>query len=246
MNPGSAAALYRARYVHYTRTTVSLIDRTRMTSIDFIILTVVSVFGASLIAMLVGLIFRSLATQGIIGPRFWDKFSLVLSPAAFSSRAALYRCERLLAVADADIVAGRISEATDHLERSFYLGLVGKSLKLCALVANHNTQVFDRLLTLARTNNKRVSNAEIVEELIESRAQMLAALVECSMSKEKIVAKQKARSGATPDWAAAEFDRKANELVDRLGINKRNITEQVTRLVSEIRVKSNLGSTLVH
>lgn len=180
-------------------------------------------------------IFLATLGLGIIGYFAWVTFRAVWStPRGIFERIKVQRKEQLLRTFDRIAKERNLASALSLLRDSFFLDEIRHSQALIERVNNHHTTILGRLVSLAEARSSHLPNLAIVEDLLLSRALLLRGLLE---TREILAGARKKKPGGSfsqPKWAEQEFNKKLEDLYDKLATNRRSLEAQLKDLFANL------------
>ena len=179
-------------------------------------------------------IFFALLSTACVLTVFWIiAKSIPVEWHTIARRLALSRRVRLIAQADALKRQGNVAGAAKLLRSAIYLESPTRPSFIDA-VHNHNLSIISRLVSLNDEGISHFTNLPIIEGLIQTRADLLRNLFELREQRKALKSRRKQNNRSTPAWAMNEFERRADELIDRLKTNQRSLDSQLDVLMSEL------------
>jgi hypothetical protein len=172
----------------------------------------------------------------IVGYLIWVLFTaLAGNTRGWGETARFRRKEQDLKNADKLLELKDWSSALAALEGAFFFDQVRTNEQLIEKSLGHNLSVLTRLLSVAEGLDRSVSNAAILEDLVESRCDLMRAFFEAANARETL---KKSRKRQVPRWAFEEYDKKLLEIADRLTTNRKTLESQIKITFVALRTQS--------
>lgn len=166
--------------------------------------------------------------------------SLVLAPLLgdprrWLDRARIRRREQALAQAETALEQRDEARARQLLRSAFHLDLITHEAALVERVTSLNLTTLSRVISLAGSRTAALESVPLLEDLLQSRGQLLSMYVENLGVRSRVKDRRRGRSTATPEWAVNEFEKKLSEILERLATNRRTIESQLDTLFAALR-----------
>lgn len=113
------------------------------------------------------------------------------------------------------------------LRESFFLDQVRGDIGLVEKVNAHHMALLERLLRIADEQSKHLPNLAIVEDLIQTRCELMRGYQEAVTGRESML---KNRKRAVPAWALEEYRKKLDQIADQLRTNRKTLEGQLNEL----------------
>ena len=150
--------------------------------------------------------------------------------------------ERHAREADALIERQDWSGALSALQSSFYLDAINLP-EMIERVTNLHLGVLSRLLLVSERKGVKLSNLAVIEDLLLSRAEMMRSHVDVIASRATL---SRRRERKTPAWAFEEYQKRLDELNDRLKTNRKSLLSQLEILFRTLRQESSREEVTYH
>jgi len=172
----------------------------------------------------------------IVGYLIWVLFSaLAGNTRGWGEMSRFKRRELELKNADRLLEVKELSSALKTLESAFFFDQVRTNEQLIEKALGHNLSVLSRLMSIAEGLERSISNAAILEDLVESRCDLMRAFFEAASSREAL---KRSRKRQVPRWAVEEYEKKLFEIADRLATNRKTLESQIKMAFAALREKS--------
>jgi hypothetical protein len=172
----------------------------------------------------------------IVGILIWVLFTaLAGNTRGWGELARFRRREQELKSADRMLETKDWSTALGTLEAAFFFDQIRTNEQLIEKALGHNLSVLTRILSVAEGLDRSVANAAILEDLVESRCDLMRAFFEAANAREAL---KKSRKRQVPRWAFEEYDKKLLEIADRLTTNRKTLESQIKVAFVALRSQS--------
>ena len=149
-------------------------------------------------------------------------------------RRKLKRRQSALEEADRAIDEKRFEVAAQSLRNAVFLDIIQRDLSLIPRVGALHLSLLNKLILLAELRSYQLSNLPLLEELFSTRVQLLKSWNEAKLTRKESRHKKKEAGEALPDWAAKEYNKKVEDLADKLKTNRMSIESQLDKLFQEL------------
>lgn len=140
--------------------------------------------------------------------------------------------QKLLKHFDELSARGASGRAFEALRGGFFLDHVYLDADLIDRISGHHAGVLSRISVLAEQNSRSLPNFAVLEDLLQSRCELMRLYVETVTSKRLMSRNPKKQ---IPRWALDEYRRKLDDIVDRLKTNRHSIESQIKELFSALK-----------
>lgn len=131
------------------------------------------------------------------------------------------------------------------LRNAFLLDLFNRDDRFINRLHDHHLSVLGAVLTISEQKVRRIPNLPIVEELLQIRATMLKAYHEAVLTK-RALSSQRKNKGKSPKWAVQEFQKKIQELKEKLTENRQSIERELDKLFATLQNRSGEESEVTY
>lgn len=171
---------------------------------------------------------------------------LIGDPRGVSERWRFRRKKRLLKVLEQMISDGREAECNNHLRSAFYLEHIRLNPELIGQVSSHNFALLNVAITLGNSRGVQIDNLAIVEDLLNSRSQLMRNFLETIETKRELKSRRKLEGKSMPDWAEQEYIKKISELKDKLKTNRHSLISQIDQILKALINPASKGQATYH
>ena len=192
-----------------------------------------------LLFTLISLAIVAFLLKSLFGPVFGQTRGL-------TERLKFRQKQKLALEAERLIVAGEPKLAYPILADAFYLAALVKSSALIDDVTNHNLDILAKIIGIAENHARHLDNLAIVEDLIQSRAQLMRSYFEKISTKDSIKRKRRELGKDAPPWALDEFERQLNDLKDRLETNRLSLSSTIKQIFRALEDMSGSAEVTYH
>ena len=168
-----------------------------------------------------------------------------LSVRGISDRVQLAQHSKLLSKVDALIEQGNTSGALRSLRVALVVTHIKSDPRLIDQSVHHNLGVLSRVLSIAERTGAHLENLAVVEDLIQLRGELQTSYLEAVRDRATFRRRRSSAGKNAPEWAISEFNRKIDELTDRIETNRRSLHTQLEALLSDAQ-KSSHDSVTYH
>lgn len=179
--------------------------------------------------------YRAVATQYAPG----------LSLRGVPERIRIYQHSKTLSKVDALIEQGNFPVALTELRGALLLAHIKSGPELIDQSVHLNLAVLSRILSLSERAGAHLENLAVVEDLVQSRGQLLTSYFEAQRDRRVFKSRRSSAGKDAPEWAIAEFTRRVDELKDRIDTNSRSLQMQLDELLRDV-TKGSQASVTYH
>lgn len=147
---------------------------------------------------------------------------------------------------DQQILLGVTPSLIENLEKAFFLDLIKSDRQQLEAVHTHNLEVLARILKLSEKNQGHLKNIGVVEDLFDSRFELLDLYIKTHSLKDKIKTKLKQKDRDIPQWSQSEFDRKIVSIEEELKTNTKTLEQQIKLLLESLKDMSSVQGMVYH
>ncbi len=145
------------------------------------------------------------------------------------------RFEKALKGAEQAIEDKKISTASTLLRDAFCLESGFAFSKEFEKLNTHNFSVLSRVVSLYEDTDIHLPNLPVVEELLQSRYDLMRAYIETTQTRIRIKLKDSEKQKSSPQWAFDEIDGKLKDLSEKLDTNRLSLISQIDSLFRSLR-----------
>lgn len=156
------------------------------------------------------------------------------------------RYQRALEDADKNIGQNKLSAASEDLRNAFCLEVTPGFLKEFDVIHEHNFSVLGKVMSLYEDTESHLGNLPIVDELLQSRYDLMRTLYDTRLTKQKLKLREAEKQKNSPQWAYEEMDAKIKECIERLKTNRLSLISQVDQLFASLRNVSGQSTIQYH
>ncbi len=186
-----------------------------------LIAVVLAALGALLLGAILLLWWQALSSQFL--PQFSTR-GITDNLKIGQHQKALERSDRLIEQREFKAAAPLLQEALILLHIKKDRALVERSVQF-------NLSVISRIISIAEHTGAHLENLAIVEDLIHSRGELQLAFLDGLRDRSAFQRRRSEAGKGAPDWALSEFNRKVEDLEERITTNKRSLQTQVKELL---------------
>jgi hypothetical protein len=175
----------------------------------------------------------------------------ILSALPFSlrglpERVRLRRKQALLAQADQAIERSAFAQACSALRGAFYLDSIRIAPEMIDRVNNLHHAVLGRLVIVSEKGGGLLANLPVVEDLLIRRGELLKELGDTRRARSGVSRRRREKGRGSSDWALSEYDRKIDELVEKLTTNRQSLERQLDTLFQSLRKAPSSSEVTYH
>jgi hypothetical protein len=157
----------------------------------------------------------------------------------------LRRREALLTELDRLLEQGPAPQVIRQISSLFLFDKLS-TLELMEKAHTLNLSALGRLMSIAESSSKHLSNLAILEDLLANRLALQKGHYDVSQSAQKALIRSREDKRAVPAWALNEFNRKLSELEDKLKTNKSSLESQLRLAITELEKQGTSSSVTYH
>ncbi|MCB0351882.1 MAG: hypothetical protein KDD64_00105 [Bdellovibrionales bacterium] len=158
----------------------------------------------------------------------------------FFERWKLRRSQRVLGEIDKLIDQQEYARAIQLFPSCLYLDLVRSDSDLIGRVGAHHVAVLNKTILLSDLMERPLSDLAILEDLLNTRIQLLRAWFELRGQR------QGASRKSAPKWAREEFRKKEDEISSKLQLNASTVLTQFERSLEAVAKEGGSQSVTYH
>lgn len=171
------------------------------------------------VALLIILIFFRVVIESLVGDlRGWP------------NNIKLKRKERLLTQVTKEAKDPPSYSQYSVLRDAFFLDEVFADNGFLEKMNSHHNEILSWLVAVSERYSKHLDNIVLVEELLQSRSELMKLRIEIADGLKNIKKKRKEKGQTTPEWAKNEFMSKLGELNEKITTNRRTLDSQLNHL----------------
>lgn len=155
-------------------------------------------------------------------------------PLVFLLKFQVRQKEQTLNSFTASLLAGDKLQAQKSLQSSFILDGAPKNEQTIDRIAAHHLEILNRVIEGAAKRERRLDTLPILEDLIQSRNQLLKGYLDSARSLTALADRGKEKGTPTPPWALQEYQRRLAEISDRLRTNEKALHSQLTSVIAAL------------
>lgn len=171
---------------------------------------------------------------------------LVQNPLAYLERWHLKKKERFISGLSDEAFEAKLLRQQCPPETIFFLESLRYNRDMIRFVNFHNLAVLNRLLNVCERRGFLAKNIGLIEELFQSRGELLDSLFKARETHESARSKLKTKGQRMPQWGDQEFEKKLVMIGDQVATNRRNIERQLLELFKSFDSLSGSDGVVYH